>query len=88
MAHHRKKLCHIGAFGVHNPRHTSPPIGHNLLWSVVVKRLTLSRKVRHNRAIDSPTGAHTMHDTPIGPLDVFFAIVFGAALGLLLAAFI
>ena len=29
-----------------------------------------------------------MHDTPIGPLDVFFAIAYGLALGLLVAAFI
>lgn len=29
-----------------------------------------------------------MHDTPIRPIDVVFAIVFGIALGLLLAAFI
>ena len=29
-----------------------------------------------------------MHDQPIGPADVIFAIVFGIALGLLLAAFL
>ena len=29
-----------------------------------------------------------MHNTPIGPADVFFAITYGIALGLLLAAFI
>lgn len=29
-----------------------------------------------------------MHDQPLAPIDVFFAVAFGAALGLLLAAFI
>lgn len=29
-----------------------------------------------------------MHDTPLRPLDVFFAIAYGLALGLLVAAFI
>ena len=29
-----------------------------------------------------------MHDTPTGPADVVFAIVFGIAFGLLIAAFI
>ena len=29
-----------------------------------------------------------MHNTPIGPADVLFAIAYGIALGLLLAAFI
>lgn len=29
-----------------------------------------------------------MHDQPLRPLDVFFAITYGIALGLLLAAFI
>ena len=29
-----------------------------------------------------------MHDTPIGPIDVVFAIAYGLALGLLVAAFI
>ena len=29
-----------------------------------------------------------MHDVPLRPIDVFFAIVFGIALGLLIAAFI
>jgi len=29
-----------------------------------------------------------MQNTPIGPADVFFAIAYGLALGLLLAAFI
>ena len=28
-----------------------------------------------------------MHDIPIGPLDILFAIAYGLALGLLLAAF-
>ena len=29
-----------------------------------------------------------MHDTPIRPLDVLFAIAYGIAIGLMLAAFI
>ena len=29
-----------------------------------------------------------MHDQPIGPADVIFAVILGIALGLLLAAFI
>jgi hypothetical protein len=29
-----------------------------------------------------------MHDVPLRPLDVFFAVAYGLALGLLIAAFI